>query len=176
VAHSNFTSLLLAAVIAVSLASASPAAARAAAPPEPGWLFTQTATHGTLEPTRCACGGRFILTLRGADAQMVWFADHPAHGAGQLTVTAFTRRWASFGFRADHPNAALNLLHGREHADTLVVELLSRPHYDHRRRTMRYVVRRLGQATGALSEFEAARDRRLPRRFQGGLAVHRRRR
>lgn len=66
---------------------------------------------------------------------------------------------------ADHPNAALPLLDGHKPADTLVVEMLSRPRYNHRRRTMRYIVRRLGQATSALSGFEAARDRRVPRRF-----------
>ena len=47
----------------------------------------------------------------------------------------------------------------------MAVELLSRPRYDPRRRTMRYVVRRLGRSIGALSDFEAARDRRVPRRF-----------
>ncbi|MGZ5338219.1 MAG: hypothetical protein ACXWEE_01250, partial [Thermoleophilaceae bacterium] len=142
--RSNATSLVLAALVALSLTSASTTAGSAAAPPEPGWLLTQTATHGTLEPARCPCRGRgrFILTLRGADAQMVWFADRSARGAGQLTVRAFTRRWVNFGFRADHPNAALSLLRGHEHADTLAVELLSRPRYDPRRRTMRYVVRR----------------------------------
>ena len=30
---------------------------------------------------------------------------------------------------------------------------------------MHYVVRRLGQATGRLSSFDAARDRHMPRRF-----------
>ena len=43
---------------------------------------------------------------------------------------------------------ALILLDGHKSADTLVVEMLSRPRYNHRRRTMRYIVRRLGQATG----------------------------
>jgi hypothetical protein len=51
---------------------------------------------------------------------------------------------------------ALTLLDGHKSADTLVVEMLSRPRYNHRR---------LGQATGALSGFDAARDRRVPRRF-----------
>jgi hypothetical protein len=51
---------------------------------------------------------------------------------------------------------ALTLLDGHKSADTLVVEMLSRPRYNHRR---------LGQATGALSVFDAARGRRVPRRF-----------
>lgn len=83
--RSNAAALVLAALVALSLTSASTTAGSAAAP---GWLVTQTATHGTLEPAGCPCRGRFILTLWGANAQMVWFADRPARGAGQLTVRA----------------------------------------------------------------------------------------
>ena len=152
---------------AFALTATLPVAAHATTPqpPQAGWLFTQTAARGTLTPTDCNCRGRFILTLRDVAAQMVWFADRPARGTGQLAAGAFTRRWANFGFQADHPNAAVTLLDAGQHADTLVVELLSRPRYDRRRRTMRYHVRRLSHASGTLARFEASRDRRIPGRF-----------
>jgi hypothetical protein len=85
--------------------------------------------------------------------------------APHLSAAAFARRWVNFGFAADHPNAALTLLDAENKADTLVVELLIRPRYDRRRRTMRYVVRQLGHATGLLSDFEAGRDRHIAGHF-----------
>jgi hypothetical protein len=47
----------------------------------------EAATHGTLEPTRCACGGRFILTLRGADAQIFKDVSLFIDGAGEPEVS-----------------------------------------------------------------------------------------
>ena len=58
--------LLITLVCAVALAVASPAAAQE----EPvSILFAQSATHGSLEPTACRCGGRRILTLRQQSAE-----------------------------------------------------------------------------------------------------------
>ncbi len=60
--------------------------------------------------------------------------------------------------QGDHPNAALTLLDTGTRTDTLAVELTARPRHDRRRRSMRYVVRRLSRPPGTP-------DRRIPRRF-----------
>lgn len=140
----------------------------AATKPADGLLFTQTARHGTLtgmgvgndEPRISAV--RYELTLRDVAPQVVWFTDRPARHAGHLPAGALADRWAKFGFAADPPNAALTLLDAQRGVDTLVVELRSRPVYDARERTMRYVVRQLDLATGAV---QAGHDSRFPRRF-----------
>lgn len=105
------------------------------------------------------------LTLRGVAAQVVWFEHRPQRHAGHLPAREFAHQWMAFGFRADPPNAALTLLGGRDPADTVVVELVVRPRYDRKRRTMRYVVRLLPKASGKLADFQADLDARVPRGF-----------
>jgi len=128
-------------------------------------LFTQSATHGSLEPTKCHCQGRRVLTLRGVAPQMVWFEDRPQRHAGPLPAREFVHQWTAFGFQADPPNAALTLLGGSDAADTVVVELVRRPRYDRERRTMRYDVRLLKTASGKLKDFQDDLDAYVPRRF-----------
>ena len=164
------TSLILAAFCALALIAASLAAAQrpaaTQAPERPvSLLFTQSATHGSLEPAKCHCRGRRVLTLHGVAAQVVWFEDRPQRHAGHLPAREFAHQWFAFGFRADPPNAALTLLDGSDPADTVVVELVARPRYDRERRTMRYVVRLLPKASGKLADFQADLDARVPRRF-----------
>jgi hypothetical protein len=162
------TPLILTAFCALTVTSLA-APLRAATPQAPerpvSLLFTQSSTHGSLEPTKCHCRGRHVLTLRGLAAQVVWFEDRPQRHAGQLPAREFAHQWIAFGFRSDPPNAALTLLDGTDAADTVVVELVSRPRYDRERRTMRYVVRLLPKVSGKLADFEADLDAHVPRRF-----------
>jgi hypothetical protein len=157
------TSLLAAAGCALTFAA--PATARQAEVPV-SLLFTQSAAHGSLEPTACRCEGRRVLTLRAIAPQMVWFQDRPARHAGQVPAVSLARHWAELGFSADAPNAALTLLGGPDGADTVVVELLGRPRYDRAHHTMRSVVRLLhAKASGGLAGFRARQDARIPQRF-----------
>jgi hypothetical protein len=164
------TPLLAAALCLLAVTFAAPAPASAQSPKlaeqDISLLYTQTTSHGTMEPTACTCKGRRVLTLHGVSAQMVWFSDRPARKSGQLSTRLFAREWAGFGFRADPPNAALSLLGADRRSDTVVVELLSRPRYDRAKRTMRYVLRVLPEASGNLAGFEAGRDARVARRFR----------
>ena len=162
--------LIFAAFCAFALTATSVSAAQRPAasrtPERPvSLLFTQSATNGSLEPTKCRCQGRRVLTLHGVAAQMVWFEDRPQRHAGQLPAREFVHHWAAFSFQADPPNAALTLLDGTDAADTVVVELVRRPRYDRERRTMRYVVRLLPEASGKLGDFQGDLDARVPRRF-----------
>jgi hypothetical protein len=160
-----FAALCSLALTVTPLAAAQPLAA-APTPEKPvSLLFTQSAAHGSLEPTKCHCRGRRVLTLRGVAPQLVWFEDRPERHAGLLPAREFVHHWATFGFQTDPPNAALALLNGSEAADTVVVELVRRPRYDRERRTMRYVVRLLSKAPGKLNDFQDDLDDRVPRRF-----------
>src|SRR3954454_25197131 len=125
-------------------------------------LFSQSATGGTLEP---AGKNRRVLTLTGVGRQTIWFQDRPGRAAGQQSTPAFVRSWAKLGFAADSPNAALTLLDGADDADTLIVDLVSRPRYDATRDTISYTVRVLDSAPNGLRTFHA--DRAIPRRFHG---------
>jgi hypothetical protein len=151
---------------ACGTATTPPSGAAAQASDRPiSLLFTQSSTHGSLKPASCHCRDLRVLTLGGAAPQTVWFEDRPERHAGQLPGREFANRWTAFGFQADPPNAALALLGGSDDADTVIVELESRPRYDPAAHTIRYVVRLVQRASGKLADFRADQDARVPRHF-----------
>ena len=160
-------SLLVAAVCLLALTFAAPAVAAdgvpAAAQPDE-LLFTQTAARGTLEPTKCKCDGRYILTLRNVEKHTVWFSDRPNRHAGHLGTRAFTRAWSSFGFDSVAPDAALSAIDASGRRDTDIVEL-THPTYDAKRRTMRYVVRNVPFTSGP-SKVKRGADGFIPGRLR----------
>lgn len=145
--------LLAASLCLLALTFASPAraaGAAAAAPAKDELLFTQSAPRATLEPTKCRCDGRYILTLRGVAKHTVWFSDRPNRHAGHLNTRTFARGWAAYGFASDPPDAALSALDssGRQRSD--VIEL-THPRYDAKRRSIRYRARTVPHSTGPLN-------------------------
>ncbi|MFN8025035.1 MAG: hypothetical protein U0W40_01375 [Acidimicrobiia bacterium] len=85
-----------------------------------------------------AAGGRFDgrqLTLTGVRPQAVWFSDRPAREAGRLPVADLEQ---AFFARQTPPNAAL-VVDGASGARDVVVVELSKPRYDARSRTLRFV-------------------------------------
>jgi hypothetical protein len=70
--------------------------------------------------------------------------------------------WAGFGLSKNPPNAALTVLHGKRHQDTVVVEL-GTPRYYPKSRSIQYRARLLSSADRGLAHFEERRDRRVPR-------------
>jgi hypothetical protein len=164
------SALALGALTALALAPAAPAQGQGpeGEPQSPteeeiGLLFVQAAKRGTLQKVK----GRpvFKLKLHDLNRQVVWFQDRPGRHSGHLSIGAFVRAWAGFGFAESRPNAALTLLDGHRDADTAVFKL-SKPRYRPKQRTLRYFARQLSEAEGNLSHFEHRRDRRLPRRFR----------
>ncbi|MEA2480518.1 MAG: hypothetical protein QOJ07_2440 [Thermoleophilaceae bacterium] len=125
-------------------------------------LFTQSATSGSL---KSSAGGGMTLTLRGVAPQVVWFQDRPDRRAGHMGATELVSQWRSFGFQSDAPNAALTLLGAPDNADTVVVELLSRPRYDPAQGTMTYGVRLLSHTPNGLDDFGPDVDAAVPARF-----------
>jgi uncharacterized protein YjbI with pentapeptide repeats len=168
---SRFALCLLAAILTTALTasvvSAQDESQPVSAQPENqeiGRLFVHTAPRGSFKPIKCA-QDRFRLRLYDVSPQVIWFEDHPGRHQGQIPVTGFDDAWASFGFRADPPNAALTLLEGDRSEDTIVVEL-GRPDFDRQEQTIRYDARKLGEASGNLSQFGSRTDGRISRRFQ----------
>ena len=124
-------------------------------------LFSQSAESGTI---KSAGRDRWVLTLKSVDRQTVWFQDRPGRAAGQQSTRDFVRGWSKAGFAGEPPNAALTLLDVDADADTLVVELVSRPRYDSGRDTISYTVRVVESARGAIRSFHG--DHRIPKRFK----------
>lgn len=124
-------------------------------------LFSQSADSGTI---RSAGRDRWVLTLKGVARQTVWFQDRPGRAAGQQSTRDFVRGWSNAGFAGEPPNAALTLLDADADADTLVVELVSRPRYDAGRDTISYTVRVVESALGAIRSFHG--DQGIPKRFK----------
>jgi hypothetical protein len=101
--------------------------------PEPGWLFTQTAEAGRLEPLD---DGAYQLMLRGVDRHTIAFTDRPGREASIIGTGPFIAAWGRT-FATSAPNAALVEHEPDGTTDTLVVTL-SDPAYDPAIRELRY--------------------------------------
>ncbi|MGJ8673524.1 hypothetical protein [Rubritalea sp.] len=64
------------------------------------------------------------MTLKGIDANTVFFSDRPDRIAGQITTADFTKNWGNGAdsFEADNPNATIAIFSEEEPTD-IVVEL-----------------------------------------------------
>lgn len=102
-------------------------------------LYVLNAREGTLVP---AGAGRYQLALR-VDPSGVWFSDRPARRSGTFPSSALATSWRGFGFAADPPNAALDVLQRDPDGDagSTVILRLSRPRYA--RGWLRFDARRL---------------------------------
>lgn len=125
-------------------------------------LFSLSAERGTLTPT--AKKGQFVLTLTRLDRRGVWFTDRPARQSGAVTPGGLFSSWKALGFTKDPPNAVVNVLDGRERADTVALEL-GAPRYDARTRGVRFTATALGSLSAGLAHHGPKLDRTLPRRF-----------
>jgi hypothetical protein len=157
--------------LAVMLALLVPAAdaraqvgARPVQAPAAGDLFVLTAAEGELERMR----GRnrlFRLVLRRPAHDVTGFTDRPARRTGQQPLARFVRSWASLGFAAVPPNAAVILSDAPSNRDTLIVEL-SRPRLGAGGRTLAFRAEVLrGNPRGRLRGFARRADRRVAARF-----------
>jgi hypothetical protein len=129
--------------------------------PPLSFLFLQNAGGGTF--TRIAGkSNTFRLTLRGVDANAIFFTDRPARDTGLISQKALMG--ALFGRARSAPNAAVEVLGARKDQDVLAVKLTS-PRYDARKRTLSYVVSRLNTLSSGLRHYRARADRKLAARF-----------
>ena len=105
---------------ALPLALAALAAPAANAAPAAGDLYVATTNAGTVKPLG---HGNYRLTLAKPATTVTAFTDRPERSSSTQTLKSFVSDWASNGFSADHPNAAL-VVDGNQ--DTATYEL-SRP-------------------------------------------------
>lgn len=135
--------VLAVAVLAVVGAggSATPAAADT---PSSSLLFVQETSGGELVKL---AKDRYELRLDGVSTRVTTFTDRPGRRAGTEAAAQFVRRWASRGFRADPPNAALVVEGAARRSDVMVLEL-SRPRLDAAKRRLVYAARPVRAAAG----------------------------
>jgi hypothetical protein len=148
----------LPALIAAAAALVVPASAAAA-----GELFVQPAAGGSLERVPGA-PGQYLLTLTGTEA-VTAFADRPERRAGLETTRRLVSRWASRGFAADPPNAAL-VVDGAPRGRDVAVFTISRPRLGAGGRTVTFRARRVPvRPQGALAGLHRRADAPVPGRF-----------
>jgi hypothetical protein len=131
------------------------AAAAAAAPPSQS-LYLLQSQRGELRGSK--------LVLRGVAPHVTSFTDRPQRSARSIPAQRLATNWASI-FGSDAPNAALEVQSAPASRDVALVEL-RHPHYNARRHTLTYSVRRLNHSDdSALSEFDRRADGRAVTRF-----------
>jgi microcystin-dependent protein len=165
---------LLAAVVAVAAAPASPAHAErplAGLPVGASLLFVLDADSGSLAPARRdrRAGDprrRYTLTLTGLDRRVTWFADRPRREAGTISPRRMFASWKALGFRQSPPNAALVVHRADRKRDTMAVELRLRS-FEPRRDRVRFAVTALAGFGNGLRQLAKRVDRRVARRFGG---------
>jgi hypothetical protein len=131
--------------------------------PAAGDLFVLTAAGGKLERVR----GRtrvFTLVLRRPAHDVTGFTDRPARRTGQRPLARFVRRWATLGFAAVPPNAAVVLAYAPSNRDVLIVEL-SRPRLGAAGKLVFRAKVLGGNPQGRLHGFARSADRRIAARF-----------
>ncbi|MGD8454491.1 MAG: hypothetical protein PVJ57_21970 [Phycisphaerae bacterium] len=143
---------------------AAAAAAAEFAAANPSFLYTLTASEGTL----VADGGQegaYTLTLRGLIGNVISFTDRPNRIADHESLTDFVADWEALGFTDDPPNAALALHEEDESQDVVIIELRN-PVYDAAADTLTFAVTILtDEQTGALAEYFEKADAALPAAF-----------
>lgn len=88
----------------------------AATPPaDASLLFSITSPHSTIEKTSKGMS----ITLSGVDA-VHWFTDRPQRASGTMSTADLSRKWKSYGFTSDKPNAALVVTSGAREVTTIV--------------------------------------------------------
>ncbi len=163
----------VASVVCVAVATAPGASAPGASAqtgPDPAspavveQLFVQTAAGGSLAPIKGE-DGVFVLTLRGASAEVTSFTDRPVRVAADLPTSEFVGLWDGGPFADDPPNAALVIDGAPDGKDVFVFEL-AKPRYDEGRGTLRYRATEIvEEPNGRLASFADSVDGAAPARF-----------
>jgi hypothetical protein len=109
------------------------------------YLFTQSATGGSIEPG--ASAGTYTLTLRGVSPRTVRFTERPERSASTIATRSFVADWdATFG--NDPPNAVLAFTEpGAAGPDSAVAEI-SAPRYEPDSGVLTYQARDLAESKG----------------------------
>ncbi|MGH2956165.1 MAG: hypothetical protein ACRDL6_04130 [Solirubrobacterales bacterium] len=105
-----------------------------------------------------------MLELHDLSPAAIFFSNRPERTAGQGPVDGLIARWPRL-FSDDPPNAAVQILNGRDSSDTVVVEL-RRPRYQPRSAVLTFDARVVEASDGRLSAFDDQTDARLPLRFR----------
>jgi hypothetical protein len=148
-------------VLALAVLALWPAAGVAQEPG--GSLFVLAGQSGELRPVKGE-RGRFDLVLGGV-GHVTSFTDRPERRADTLSLRRLVRRWRSFGFAEDPPNAALVLADAPPDRDAVVLEL-GRPRVlrgGHALALRATLVP--GRGPDALARLVSRADRRVPVRF-----------
>ncbi len=125
------------------------------------FMFVQNAHDGTFVPVPHE-DNLYILTLNGVALQTIYFSGRPERIVGQTPMQKFLD---GLNFSADNPpNAAVQILEGKEDADVVVVELFD-PVYDAEKNTLQYTARVLTEPNLSYAVFNEQHDGAIPKTF-----------
>ncbi len=110
-------------------------------------LFIQTAKEAVIQQDMYSDRGQYVLTLKGIQPNVAFFADRPQRNAGKIALTEFINDWSQGGgdsFQEENPNGALVTVSTTPSNSSDIAEsvmILSEPQYDARNQTLTYKVR-----------------------------------
>jgi hypothetical protein len=141
----------------------SDAASKASKSGNGGLLFAMSAETGTLDP-RPSSPGQYALSLQRLNGRVTVFSDRPERRAGTESAARFVAQWEARGFKADPPNAALELIASDDSHVSQVFEL-AEPAFDPTSDRLTFTARKVGSSeSGALVGF-GSDDADLPNNF-----------
>lgn len=112
------------AVMVVVTGLTAPQASAVTPPSDASLLFSLTSPASVVD----AGASGITITLSDVDA-VHWFTDRPDRAAGRMTPKDLVRKWRSYGFVTDKPNAALVVTSGGK--DRTVIVELGQPRVSH---------------------------------------------
>jgi len=125
------------------------------------YMFVQNANSGSFVPVE-GKENLYVLTLKGVSPQTIAFSDRPQRVIGQVAMQKFLDG-LDFSVK-NPPNAAIEVLEGKEEIDVIVVELFD-PVYIAATGTLQYTVSILKEPNHSYAIFNERHDKSLPPQF-----------